>query len=331
MKANLNLRKHGIVLPCGAKGSWDAGMVESPVVWFDTRRLRYGMVYTGYAAVQPGKRGYAAVTRPHVGLAWSTDLLRWEKDPGNPVFGPSGIPGAADAEGTPGPFILQEEERYALFYFGTTQQGYEKGTKTLNLATSTDLASWTRATGNPIITPAGSGWRRDAIWHPFVLKRDGQHLLFFNASGIVDGIEEEYIGYAQSEDLFHWEVRDDRSPLLVGSRQPGTWDSTGRTGDPCLFRIGDVWYMAYYSWDGVHAQDGIAWTTPERFPLGWRPVDNNPVLQLGPPGSFDALHAAKPFVVVADNIYHHFYTAVAEDETREIALASAPLTEGSFQ
>ncbi len=321
----MNLRKHGVRVPCGEPGSWDAGMVESPVVWHDIRRRCFGMAYAGYARLRNDVRGYPSVTRPQVGLAWSDDLVHWEKDTRNPVFGPSGIPGAPDAEGTPGPFIYPKDDLYFLFYFGTTAPGYEKGLKTLNVATSADLSQWTRYASNPIISPQGTGWRKDAIWHPHVISVDGTYLLFFNASGIVDGVEEEHIGHATSTDLLHWTVHDDDAPLLVGSRSPGTWDSTGRTGDPSVFLLGDRWFMAYYSWDRKHAQDGLAWTSAGRFPRGWQPLAQNPVLRIGPPGSFDALHAAKPFVIVHDDTYYHFYTAVSEDETREIALATAPV------
>jgi predicted GH43/DUF377 family glycosyl hydrolase len=302
-------------------------MVESPVVWFDSHRHRFGMVYTGYARTREDMRGYGAVARPQVGLAWSDDLFHWEKDPRNPIFGPSGVPGSPDAEGTPGPFIIESSGRYFLFYFGTTSPGYEKGTKSLNLATSHDLVTWARYEGNPVVIPAGNGWRRDAIWHPNVIEHAGVFYLFVNASGVVDGHEEEYIGFAVSSDLKHWDVRDSECPLLVGSRKPGAWDAAGRTGDPSVFMAGDRWYMVYYSWDRTHAQDGLAWTTREQFPVGWRPVAGNPILRIGPPGSFDALHAAKAFALVHNGVYHHFYAAVAEDETREIALATAPLEE----
>lgn len=323
----MELKKHGVVLPLGPAGAWDAGMVESPVVWFDTRHKRFAMVYGGYARVRTDIRGYGAVARPQVGLAWSDDLLHWEKDPRAPIFGPSGIPGSPDSDGTPGPFVMQAFNKYFLFYFGTTRSGYEKGTKSMNLATSDDLYTWKRHEANPIIMPAGEGWRRDAIWHPNVVENGGKFYLFFNASGVVDGHAEEYIGYAVSTDLVHWTVRDNDSPLLVGSRKPGAWDSSGRTGDPSVFRLGDRWFMAYYSWDRTNAQDGIAWTTREEFPLGWRTVPENPILRIGPPGSFDALHAAKPFVVLHNDIYHHFYASVADDEKREIALATAPVAE----
>jgi predicted GH43/DUF377 family glycosyl hydrolase len=318
------LKKCGIILHRGRAGSWDSGMVESPVVWFDEQRRRYGMVYTGYAHVVPETRGYGAVADPHVGVAWSDDLMRWEKEFDNPIFGPSEVTGSADARGTTGPFILYEKGTYYLFYFGTTERGYEKGTKTLNLATSSDLHQWKRYSGNPIISPAGHGWRREAIWHPNIVKTGPTYYLFFNASGIVRGVNEEFIGYATSRDLFHWTVDDIHSPLLIGSGEPGSWDSSMRTGDPSVYRVGDHWYMAYYSWDRVHAQDGLAWTTAEEFPLGWRRWGDNPVLRIGAPGSFDALHAAKPFVFRSGDRHYHFYTAVDEEENREIALAVWP-------
>jgi predicted GH43/DUF377 family glycosyl hydrolase len=318
------LVKCGIVLPRGGAGEWDAGMVESPVVWRDEPSGRYGMVYTGYDHRFTEQRGYPSVGAPRIGLAWSDDLLTWTKDPRAPILSGSGVPGGPDEAGATGPFLWQEDGTYYLFYFGTTAQGYERGRKTMNLATSTDLVTWTRHPGNPIIEPAGDGWRRDAIWHPHVVKVDGTYYLFFNASGVVDGHVEEFIGYATSPDLRTWTVDDENSPLVVGSRVPGAWDSSGRAGDPSLYRVGDTWYMAYYSWDRVNTQDGLAMTSAEDFPLGWTPYEGNPVLPLGAPDAFDGLHAGKPFVLRTDTRHFHFYTAVDTTESREIAVAVTP-------
>jgi len=318
------LVKCGVVLHCGPPGSWDAGMVESPVVWYDHHRKSFGMVYTGYARGGLAERGYASVRRPQIGLAWSKDLVNWRKDPSSPIFGPSDRVGSPDRAGTAGPCIWQEEGCYHLFYFGVTEEGYEKGTKTLNLAVSRDLQHWERHGDNPIICPGGDGWRRDAIWHPHVLKVSSTYYLFFNASGIHRGVEEEFIGYATSTDLTHWTVDDAQSPVLVGSMQAEAWDSTGRAGDPSIYKHHDLWYMAYYSWDGIHSQDGIAWTTEEEFPLGWRPFEGNPVLRVGEAGTYDALHAAKPHIIEHAYRHHHFYTAVDASEKREIALAVWP-------
>jgi predicted GH43/DUF377 family glycosyl hydrolase len=318
------LVKYGVVLPVGLTGEWDAGMVESPSIWYDTNRKKYGMVYTGYGSTDSTRRGYKYVTKPHIGLAWSDDVLHWKKDSQNPMFSGSGIEGSPDAEGATGPFMWFENGTYFLFYFGTTAKGYEKGTKSLNVATSSDLRSWKRSRTNPIITPAGNGWRKDAIWHPCVVKVKNTYYLFFNASGIVNGLNEEFLGYATSSDLLHWEVDDLHSPLIVGSGKPGTWDASGRAGDPSLYKVDNVWYMAYYSWDKKNSADGLAWTTEENFPLGWHIYEQNPVLRVGAPGSYDALHAGKPCIFRANGIHYHFYTAVALDEKRQIAVATWP-------
>ena len=318
------LLKCGVVLPVGQHGAWDDGMVESPVVWYDIQRKRYGMVYTGYGGTDSTKRGYKYVTQPKIGLAWSDDLHTWEKDPRSPILGGSGIPGTPDSEGTTGPFLWFENGTYYLFYFGVTARGYEGGKKTMNLATSPDLIHWKRYEGNPIIAPAGEGWRRDAIWHPNVVKEKETYFLFFNASGVVNGLAEEFIGYATSKDLFRWTVDDANSPLLVGSAQPGAWDASGRAGDPSVYRVGDTWYMAWYSWDRKNSADGLAWTTEKEFPLGWQVYEHNPVLRIGKPGSYDALHAGKPFIFRTRDRHYHFYTAVALDETRQIAVAVWP-------
>ncbi len=330
-----NLTKRGLVLETGAQGEWDAGMVESPVVWHDSRLSRYCMVYTGYgrlASARTNEFGYETVTHPSVGLAYSDDLMMWTKDPGNPIFSKSDQRGTPDSNGVAGPFVFpsptEAGPRYFLFYFGTTGDGYEKGRKTLCLATSDDLITWSRFEGNPIVDH-GSGhesrWRAEAIWHPNVIECEGTYYLFFNASGILDGHHEEYIGYATSKDLYHWDVDDSSSPVVVGSRAPGQWDSTGRAGDPSVFRVGDIWYMAYYSWDGRNSRDGIMWTSENEFPLGWRVFENNPVLDIGPNGSYDALHAGKPFILRTSDCHYHFYTAVDAQERRNIAVATEPI------
>ena len=318
------LQKCGIVLERGPAGTWDAGMVESPAVWYDPQAQRYGMVYTGYDLRYPERRGYGSVGAPRIGLAWSDDLFEWERDSRSPILGANAAAGSPDEAGAAGPFVLAEEGRYYLFYFGTTEAGYEGGRKTMNLATSTDLVEWTRYEGNPIIEPAGEGWRRDAIWHPNVVRADGLYYLFFNASGVVEGREEEFIGYATSPDLFEWTVHDEDCPILTGSFEPGAWDATGRAGDPSLYRVGDTWYMAWYSWDRTNAQDGLAMTAAEAFPLGWEAWAANPVLRIGEPGSFDALHAHKPFIYRTEDRHFHYYTAVDTAETRQIALAVSP-------
>ena len=320
-----NLEKVGIIVKKGKAEEFDSGMIESPTVWYDDNSKKFGMVYTGYKLIVKNFSSYASVAYPKIGLAWSDDLINWTKDKRNPIFEGSNILVSSGYKGTSGPFVWYEDKTYYLFYFGVTDVGYEKGEKTLNIATSNDLVSWTQYKNNPVIAPFGNGFRRDAIWHPNIVKNENQYFLFFNASGIYNGIEEEFIGYAVSDNLMDWKVDDYNSPILVGSGKNGSWDSSYRAGDPSVFKYKDKWYMTFYSWDNFHTQDGIAVTTEESFPLGWKVYEKNPILKLGKHGTFDSLHAGKPFSFLYGNNYYHFYTAVDDNEKREIALAIGKL------
>lgn len=319
------LLKAGIVLHQGAPEAWDGGMVETPTTWYDSTKGEYGMVYTGYGLVDPQKRnrGYSAVSNAQIGLAWSRDMIHWTKDPGNPMFGPSRVKGTPDAAGTEAPFMWYENGTYYLFYIGMTKGGFEGGQKTIDLAVSTDLKHWKRYKDNPIVSANGDGWRTYAVWKPNIVKANGTYYLFFNATGVVDKKTEERVGYATSKDLFHWTVNDRNSPVLGGNGKPDTWDSSGRAADPFVYKIGNTWYMAYYSWDGEHAQDGLAMTTTGDFPLGWKPYAGNPVLKTGSPGSYDGQHAHEPSIYIVKNQYYHFYTAVDTAGNRNIGLALA--------
>lgn len=330
------LQKCGIVLPRGAIGSWDAGMVEGPSIWFDEKRKEWGMVYVGYQWDTPPKMNYRAVSMPQIGMAWSKNLKTWRKDERNPILKASGVPGSTDEFGASAPAMWYEDGTYYLFYFGVTGKGYEKGTKTLNVATSQDLSTWQRFERNPIIKPEGNGWRSEAIWRPNIIKRDNLYYLFFNASGVVNGKMEERIGYATSTDLLHWTVDDRNSPIVQGSGVSGAWDASGRAGDPSVYKIGKFWFMAWYGWerdlvkhkgispDKLSTRDGIAWTKDKDFPLKWRQYRLNPVLDAGKWNSLDGLHAAKPFIQLANKKHYHFYVAVDTSQSRNIALAMSP-------
>ena len=296
-----NLTKYGIVLAKGAGGTWDNTLVESPAIWFDHTQKKYGMVYTGYNG-----------TTEAIGLAWSDDLLTWTKSGGAAVFSPTGTGGTPDQGGVTGALIWQENGTYYLFYIGLTSAGYEQGTPSLCLATSTDLSTWTRH--GAIISPSGSGWRSTRVFHPSIVKVGDTYYLFFNANGSY-----ESIGYASSTDLLTWLVDDTNSPVLdIGLG----WDND-QIGDPSVYHIGGLWWMAYYGAFGspTGARDGLAFTAEKDFPLGWTKFYKNPVLI--PSESYDAKYAHKPFIVLTPGRYYHFYTAVdgSTPEVRQIALA----------
>lgn len=315
------LSKYGKVLSAGVSGQWDDGCVESPVIWFDENKKRYCMCYVGYKRVVENDKNINA--KPQVGLAWSDDLLTWEKDSRNPIFGYTGITGDFDKEGTTGPYIHYENGVYYLYYIGLDEYGYEKGTKKLGLATSTDLYNWTRYSGNPIISPNGVGWSGSQIWHIHLVKEKEKYYMFFNASGFPVnefGTPRERIGLATSTDLYNWTV--DRATPLIDVGASEEWDSD-QVFDPSIYKVNNIWYMAYA---GAHSEkgkskacDGMAWTTEEDFPYNWRKYSNNPILT-PTAGFIDELYAHKPFIFQTQSCHYHYYTASTIGE-RCIALA----------
>ena len=96
------------VLDVGQAGSWDAHSVTTPKVFRDGER--WCMSFAGDGAHLDDPTGF--------GLAFSDDLRRWAKHPGNPVFtvGPST---AFDSASIQSPIIRKVRGRYLLWYAGS--------------------------------------------------------------------------------------------------------------------------------------------------------------------------------------------------------------------
>lgn len=303
------LTKKGAVIAKGG-GGFKNNLVESPMVFWDYKIGKYRMVFVGYS-------GVGSPIAASLGYATSPDLETWSEF-GTSFFGASGTIGAPDRYGTSGPYVWLENNTYYLYYISLDGPGYEGGTKRLCLATSTDFITWTRL--GAVISPFGSGWRSVQVYHPCIVKHRGIYYMFFNAAD--SGTLNESIGYATSTDLLTWTVDDVNSPILQRTGGNNNWESN-LVGDPVVYKIGRVWYMAYYGAAVAGgASDGIATTTEELFPLGWTRFSGNPVLTMGSAGSIDDTYAHKPFIMVTAAKHYHWYTAVSNAiSTRQIAVA----------
>lgn len=311
------LTKVGEILTCGDPGEFDAAMVESPSVEWDPVEQLYYMAYVGYTQASGNNGGTAAVVQASAGLASSADALTWTKI--GQILGPSGS--GVDSNGVTGPVIIRDPDdgTWHMYYIGLTADGLEGGIKTMCYATAaTPEGTWTRQ--GAIISPSGSGWRKDAIWHASTpVKVGATWYMFFNATGEVEEVTTERIGYATASSLAGpWTVDDVNSPLI--SPSGAGWEST-LVGDPSLYRQPNgTWIMAYYGAGPSSAGDGIAFTSSEDFPLNWGKFSGNPVLSPGTSGAFDDTYAHKPFIVCEPHRLLHYYTA--DDGThRSIGLA----------
>ena len=115
----------------------------------------------------------------------------------------------------------------------------------------------------------------------------------------------EQTGLVTSRDLKHWERREGNPVLPV--RPAGSFDDTFAS-DPCVLWCGETWAMFYYGLctDG-HARDGVA-LSEDLFHWEKSP---GVLIDVGPMGTIDSLHAHKPSLFFKDDKLYHFYCAVA--------------------
>jgi hypothetical protein len=300
--------KKGVVITTGASGAWDAGMVEAACPVFVPEKQMYGLFYTGYAGTT------ASPTTPQIGVAWSMQPEGpYTKDPANPILSPSGVTGDPDRYGVTGfNAIRHDDGSWTVYSIGLDGTGYEGGTPRLCRYTTPSLSSPSFTRHGASIVPAGSSWRASKVWIGSVVEDNGVWHMFLNGTA-GDGKERIGHGVATSPDG-PWAV--DTDPVLDVAAS--TWESNN-VGQPWVFKLRETWYMEYYGYNGTSAGDGLATTSEEDFPLGWTKHPANPLLTPGP-DAYDAKFAHKPFSLILPDRICHFYTAVAVDNTRQVAL-----------
>lgn len=111
------------------------------------------------------------------------------------------------------------------------------------------------------------------------------------------------LGFEEDYTAFDTDIMMHINSAFMGLHQLGV-------GDPSIYKVGSVWFMAYYGVGTGGASDGIATTTESAFPLGWVKYSGNPVLTTGAAGSIDSTYAHKPFIVNHEGRHYHYYTAV---------------------
>lgn len=298
-----------ILEPTGRETDFDGHAVECPKVF------RYGdrwfMAYTGIA-----KRD--GVIHETIGLCESDDLIHWRDR--RQILMP-GKPGSFDAGGMSGPFTWIEDKRAYMIYVGFPRPGYESRPGLHGLAWSDDLVTWHKSPNNPIhgVGPKGT-WSDNIVYQAFVMKRDGWYWMYYNAHGSKDNCEQ--IGLAVSRDLIDWFEHEDNPILRKGD--PSRDRDHVIIADPWVMKLDGTWHMFYFGYDGKHARECLA--TSDDL-IHWTKSPLNPIMDAGPPGSYDEIHCHKPCVIARDGVHYHYYTACGKrddgSEYRAIGLATS--------
>lgn len=191
--------------------------------------------------------GYQNGTR-RIGYATSADGLAWTKYPGNPILSP-GPAGSWDADSIAEPKVLKVGSTYYMYYMRAT------GNHGVGLATSSDGISWTKYSGNPILTVGPSGSWDDNWMEVGDVFYDGRvfHMWYRAQNTRFDG---GGIGYAWSEDGRAW-TKSSRNPLLAKPNPPiNKGDDYGIEGGINVLQVGNEWWI-YYA--------GIVFCCPENM------------------------------------------------------------------
>lgn len=290
-----------VVAPSFKLGQYDALAVDCPFVFRHKRR--YYMTHVGFDGT-----GY------RTGIAWSKDLVKWEKEDVILDRGPQGSPTEYNAaltwivrdndlfgEGT----LKTFEGRFVGTYHAYPKPGYETGPAAIGICYSKDFHKWNLK--DPVLRasdPDAGEWEAGGLYKSCIVEQDGTYYMFYNAKTAAKPWTEQ-IGLATSTDLKQWK-RHNANPLIrVGEK--GAFDDIF-CSDPCVLRAGDVWVMFFYtlSSDGK-ARDSVAFS---RDLLHWE-KSGEILIEPGPPGSIDSRYAHKPGVFWKDDILYHYYCAVS--------------------
>jgi predicted GH43/DUF377 family glycosyl hydrolase len=167
---------------------------------------------------------------------------------------------------------------------------------------------WTRSGHNPVIPPGEEGeWDDQDVYSPTILTAtDTLRTWYTGFDGTMDGPTR--IGYAWSTDGGEsWQKYHDNPVLKEGGN--GEWDDELVEGASVLYENGayKMWYCALDELQTGHYRIGYATSSDG---VTWNRHMQNPVLDLGTPGSFDDDQLLYPSVVKVNGIYHMYYVGM---------------------
>ena len=170
------------------------------------------------------------------------------------------------------------------------------------VSTSTTViaqTNWEKYAGNPVIVPGPPGeWDDYWIFSGDVLFDDSTFHMWYSSWDSVN----TRIGYATSPDGITWTKYAGNPVMDIGL--PGSWDESGVSRPTVVYNesVYHLWYWGENT-SGINrlgyatSPDGIVWTK----------YAGNPVMDVGPLGTWDDSGILFPDVIFSDSIYQLWY------------------------
>jgi predicted GH43/DUF377 family glycosyl hydrolase len=271
----------------GGTGAWDND-VGTPLVIFNSDSARYEMWYTG------------SLPSGGIGFAISNDGIAWTRS-ANPVLSRSA--GTWDSYFLGAPCVIRENGQYRMWYTGAAASSpIGVGVTRIGYATSPDGRNWTKYAGNPVLTAGASAWEAGAVAICSIVKSAAGYVMFYTGSSTA---YHALIGRATSVDGITWQRDSLHNPVLEKGGT-GAWD--GQIYLPSVLDLGGKYYLWYTAetvpGDGV-SRIGLA--TSNDSGKTWVKYAQNPVLTMGPSGSWDVDWVELGSVLRVGNTFHMWY------------------------
>lgn len=217
----------------------------------------------------------------------------WIPQP-DPVLSP-GPPGSFDSVDALNPSIWKAPGEYRNLYSGWDGKVWRTG-----LAVSPDGLHWNKT--GLLLSPG------PAAWEGAYIAANGTQLedRYYYQAG-----NPPQIGLARN-------LRDKLSHPVLTTGPRGAWDERG-VADPYVRAVGGKLYLFFLGQDRARRQRlGVAVSTDGEH---WTKSLANPILELGPPGSFDENGLGEPAVWPQFGRWWMLYTGRARNEWRRTGLA----------
>lgn len=188
-----------------------------------------------------------------IGLARSADGGEtWAADVRNPVLdvGPSG---SWDDEFVVDPCVVWDGSQWVMFY-----AGFDGTRFSIGRAMSSDLVTWSKYAGNPVLSAGGSGNFDDSsVNFPTVFYDPGAAPAWqmWYTAWPDSGAQNTSIGYARSADGLSWT----RVSQVIAAGAPGAFDAGGMVTGPVV-KVGSTYYVYYGGYDGRRYHSAYATT-----------------------------------------------------------------------
>jgi len=156
---------------------------------------------------------------------------------------------------------------------------------------------------NPVLPRGASGeWDDQFLSAPYVLFDGTVYYMWYG--GYDGGCCGSSIGYAFSSDGIIWIKGTLNNPVLE-SGPSGSWDEV-TVYQPSVFFDGTTYHMWFGGHNDINRRIGYATSLN---PINWSKANSdNPVLDLGDPGSWEDDYVDSPDVLFIDNMFHMWYS-----------------------